>query len=391
MKPLTTTELIDLVRRVFRPGAGDEGLALMADLPDERLADNPDWRRRRELVHDWHARLVEAAARGDLGGGRGEPGIRRVTLAWYRNAGGNNADLPPDWRDGRDRPVPSAWNEVREWPAQPFARLYAEHSLLIAPTELSATAPLKVAARAGAFRAATMPGFSPAMVPALRLDYGEVARRVGILKRLLDEAEGCLLRLRAGGREHELRLDLRHRRAHASDGLLTANGIAGNLPSGEAYIVPYEGEREGDPSRSEGVLPVQFDDEVVLYEIRGNRAVAVLSRGPQSERERRLLESEPAYANLAELGLGVLGGLGIGPVGSILLDEKLGLHVAFGRSDHFGGIVGPKDFSRPEAVVHIDRVYIPQVQPLVEVVEVRLELPGGPVTAMRNGDFVGIF
>ncbi|MEO1370128.1 MAG: hypothetical protein AAFX50_23340, partial [Acidobacteriota bacterium] len=47
------------------------------------------------------------------------------------------------------------------------------------------------------------------------------------------------------------------------------------------------------------------------------------------------------------------------PIGEILLDEKLGLHIAFGRSDHFGGTVGPGDFSSPDAVVHIDRVYLP--------------------------------
>ena len=29
------------------------------------------------------------------------------------------------------------------------------------------------------------------------------------------------------------------------------------------------------------------------------------------------------------------------PIGVVLLDEKLGLHLAFGRSEHFGGQVGP--------------------------------------------------
>ena len=43
-------------------------------------------------------------------------------------------------------------------------------TVTLSATELSATAPLKVATRASGFRAATMPGFSPAMVPALRLD-----------------------------------------------------------------------------------------------------------------------------------------------------------------------------------------------------------------------------
>jgi hypothetical protein len=87
----------------------------------------------------------------------------------------------------------------------------------------------------------------------------------------------------------------------------------------------------------------------------------------------------------------VLGDFGLEPVGSILLDEKLGLHVAFGRSDHFGGAVGPADFSGPDAVVHLDRVYIPQVQPAVAVASVTLEGPDGPREIMREGAWTGVF
>ena len=72
----------------------------------------------------------------------------------------------------------------------------------------------------------------------------------------------------------------------------------------------------------------------------------------------------------------MLGDFGLKPTGSILLDEKLGLHIAFGRSDHFGGSVGPGDFSGPEAVIHLDQVYIPETQPRVEVVAVDLLGPG---------------
>ena len=64
----------------------------------------------------------------------------------------------------------------------------------MAPTELSATAPLKVDTLGGGFRAATMPGFLPSMIPALKLDYGEINRRVNLLKELLDEAETARLR-----------------------------------------------------------------------------------------------------------------------------------------------------------------------------------------------------
>ncbi len=235
-----------------------------------------------------------------------------------------------------------------------------------------------------------MPGFSPAMLPALRVDYTEVNRRVGILKGLLDRAASAELDFVVDGAEtHRLVLDLRHRTAHASGGLLPHPGMAGNLPSGEAYIVPYEGELVGDPSGSHGVLPVELEGEVALFEISGNVAVRVLSTGPRSAREAALLAAEPARGNVAELGLGVLAGFGLAPIGEVLLDEKLGLHVAFGRSEHFGGQVGPARFSRPDAVVHQDHVYLEELQPRVRAVAVDL-IDGRDerLALMRDGDYV---
>jgi leucyl aminopeptidase (aminopeptidase T) len=377
---LTAEELRLLVQRVFQPTAADTGLAVIVDVPDARLADNDDWRARRRLAAGWAAALQ---------GERDALGLPRVTLAWYRNAGGNNADLPAICHPAVDGEVPDNADRL---PGQgmPFAQLFAEHSIVMAPTELSATAPLKVATRDGGFRAATMPGFLPSMIPALRLDYGEINRRVNLLKELLDQADGAELHFRAAGRPHQLRLDLRHRTGHASGGLVPANGVAGNLPSGEAYIVPYEGEREGDPSGTGGSLPVQIGDELVIYRIEGNRVVEVLGDGPAARAEADHMAAEPAYANVAELGLGVLGDFGLQPTGEILLDEKLGLHIAFGRSDHFGGTVGPADFSGPDAVIHLDRVYIPQTQPQVRVDEVRLVGPGLERMVIRDGEFVGL-
>jgi len=371
-----------LIERVFRPGPDDSGLAIMVDLPDRRLPDNPDWAVRRRLAIQWAALLAQEKEALNL---------QQVTLAWYGNVGGNNADLPHNCVPSTGNFQPETADELAGRPQLPFTELFAAHSLILAPTELSATAPLKVATRAQPFRAATMPGFLPTMIPALKIDYGEVNRRVDLLKKLLDTADGAEIRLGADGHDHRLWLDLRHREGHASGGQLPDNGAAGNLPSGEAYIVPYEGELPDDQSGSRGTLPVQIEDEVVIYAIEANRAVQVVSDGPASAKEADKLTTEPAYANLAELGLGVLGDFGLRPTGSILLDEKLGLHVAFGRSDHFGGAIGPADFSSPAAVIHLDRVYIPETQPRVTVQTVALEGPDGRRVIMRDGRYVDIF
>jgi hypothetical protein len=353
-------------------------LTVLVDLPDERKADRPAWVVRRKIAADWAARLAGAATELDLA---------EVRLVLYRNAGRNNADLPATASVHPGGPVPRHAMEIAA-AGVPFDDVLAGHGIFLAMTELSATAPLKIAARRIGFRAATMPGFSPAMIPALRLDYDEVDRRCRAVAGRLAGADEARLRFEVEDRRFDLVIDLRGRTAATSSGLIREPGTAGNLPSGETYIVPYEGERPGDPSRTAGHLPLELGREVLVYRIEANRAVEVEGAGPVAEHERAELAAEPAYGNLAELGFGVLHGLGVRPIGEILLDEKLGLHVAFGRSDHFGGRIGPSDFRSPARVVHVDRVYIPEIQPRVRVREVDLVVHGAAHPLMRDGAYV---
>lgn len=377
---LTAEELTNLVKRVFEPRPEDKALAVIVDMPDDEVPDTPRWRERRALAAGWVRELV---------GAQSDHGLE-VSLFLYRNVHSNNADLPAlAWR-WTDDSVPDHIKEMAGQLEEPIEQVLSNHPLVIAPTQFSTTAPLKMMAPRLGFRGATMPGFSSAMVPALRLDYTEINRRVWILKDLLDDCVSADFHFVVdGSSEHELHLDLRHRKAHASGGLLPEPGTAGNLPSGETYIVPYEGEIDGDPTASRGQMPVQFGDEVVVFEIKDNCAQRISSSGSESEAEAARLAAEPARGNIAELGLGVLADFGIKPIGEVLLDEKLGLHLAFGRSEHFGGQVGPKEFSRPEAVMHQDHVYLAELQPRVAAARVVLERDGGEsFDLIRNGDYV---
>jgi hypothetical protein len=367
-----------LLRTVFAPGPDERGLLLLVDLPDAARPDHPLWQDRRRIAAEWYRMLDER---------RDSLPWSEITLAVFPHVGSNNAELPEQVRrvesleDGADL-------IAAEGPAVALAALLSAASVVLAPTELSATAPLKLAAKELGFRGATLPDFRREMIPALALDWEAVDARVKELAALLDSATAARIEFGVDGGVERLFLDLRFRPAHVSGGILRTPGTVGNLPSGEAYIVPYEGERSNEPSRSAGTLPVMLDGELVRYRITANRALEVLSEGVRSERERAALEAEPAYGNLAELGLGVLGAWGIRAIGSTLLDEKLGLHIAFGRSDHFGGAVGPKDFRDPARVVHIDRVYVPECQPGLLVREVVLESAGGDRVLMRDGAYL---
>ncbi len=262
-RELSASELSDLVHRVFVPTPRDKALAILVDLPDSKLPDHDGWKERREMAAGWARQLLAAKETNGLD----------ISLVLYRNVRANNADLPEMMTIWDPlRPLPETADDLAAFPATSVGEVLTRHQLALAPTELSATAPLKMLCPLYACRAATMPGFSPGMIPALRLDYTEVNRRVTILKELLDRAVGADFVFEVSGQgTFDLRLDLRHRQGHASGGLLPQPNMAGNLPSGEAYIVPYEGEIPGDTSGSKGLLPVQLDGEIVLYRIENNR------------------------------------------------------------------------------------------------------------------------
>lgn len=382
MLTLAPEELVALVRSVFPRFQTDKALAILVDVPREAGLDNPAWKERRRLACEWHALLAARKA--------GIP-LMEVNLIAYPDVGSNNADLPADgfFLEGV---LPDVSAELeRAGKRVSFEQVFAATQLFLAPTEFSTTAPLKVAAKSHGFRAATMPGFAASMIPALRIDYGEVARRVEALQARLSQADHADISFAVDGKGgYDMHFDLRWRMAHASSGRFPEPGTAGNLPSGEAYIVPYEGDGDGE-SQTAGALPVEIDGEVVLFAIRANRAVAVHGAGPKAQAERAHLAAEPAYGNMAELGFGVLADFGLEPSGEILLDEKLGLHIAFGRSEHFGGAVGPKEFSSPTAVIHLDRIYIPQSQPRIAVNAVTLGYADGRSETVMAGGTYTIF
>jgi hypothetical protein len=377
---LKSEQLSSLLATVFKIRPEDRVLTFLVDVPDERSADTAEWKDRRAMAHDWWSKVS---------GCRDAMGLEEVRLVYYPNVHTANNDLPPVMYTYEGDPAELSVSVLTSM-GTPVAmeEVFAQTDLIMVPTEFSATAPCKMLAKKFAVRGATMPGFTPGMIPSLGVDYAAVHKRIMQIKSRLDEAEMEMIRFRAGGCEYSFNADLRYRTATPSSGMFHEPGIVGNLPSGEAYIVPYEGERPGDASRSEGVVPVQFDNEVVLYRVAGNKAIEVMSQGPHSDRERRMIQDEPAYGNIAELGHGVLGEFGLTAAGNLLMDEKLGLHIAFGRSEHFGGTVSPASFSKPENVVHIDRVYVHSLQPAVDVVDVTLVYPGGRrEVIMRNNEW----
>jgi leucyl aminopeptidase (aminopeptidase T) len=327
-------DLEKLIVDVFAPRPGEKVL-VMSDLPHGELTDTEEWAERREMAVEWHSEFQQL---------RSKRGFSVDPLLTYAATGANNAPLP----------------EEAEMEGQQvhFEHILSDTNIVVALTEYSATAPLiGFTQRLANLRCASMPGVMRCMEQtALAADYSEVARKSHVLAGKLDQAGGAKVKFSTG---HEMYFDLRNRKAQADDGQLRADKKGTrliNLPSGEACIAPYEGETEGQPSRTEGVIPAKYDDELVVFRVQENRIVEVMGDGPRAAHKREYFAVDEARRNIAELGLGCNDSAVIS--GSVLEDEKvLGLHWAYGRSDHLGGTVGVADFSDPDNVVHQDIVY----------------------------------
>jgi leucyl aminopeptidase (aminopeptidase T) len=327
-------DLEKLITDVFAPQPGEKVL-VVTDLPHGDLKDHEGWQARRQMAEEWRSAFEQMGVK---------QGFSVYPMLTYPATGAHNSDLPEAGE--------LAGKAVR------LDDVFSEVNVVVALTECSASAPLiKYSLKYPRMRAASMPKVKRSMQnTALAADYSEVARKSHILAEKLDRTDGVRVVFSTG---HQLYLDLRNRKAEADDGQLHVDKKGMrliNLPSGEACIAPYEGELEGQPSKTEGTIPADYDGELVLYEVKRNNIVEVVGDGPKAREMRDYLAVDAARRNIAELGLGCNDRAVIS--GTILEDEKvLGMHWAYGRSDHIGGVTGVAEFSDPAHVVHQDTVY----------------------------------
>jgi len=325
----TPFNLLKLLRDVFAPDEHDRAI-VMVDVPAGKDMDNPDWQERRKMAAEWLEGLNRI-------------GVQTQPLLSYAATGTNNGELPS--------------HGIQDGVSVPVEQTLSTATLIIAMTRYSATAPLSMLTRKHPeIRAASMPNVLRRMeLSALAADYRIVARKAGLLAAWLNDAESAEVVFSTG---HTFRFDLRYRVAHADDGMCRRDKQGFrviNLPSGEAFIVPYEGEKQDVPSNTEGQIPLPWKGHTYLLQVRNNRIESIEGDGPDRNGLVAHFDVDPARRNIAELGLGCNDRAII--TGNVLEDEKAGFHWAYGRSEHLGGTVGPQAFTDPSHVVHHDVVY----------------------------------
>jgi aminopeptidase len=353
-------DLHKLFGDVFHPEA-DECVVVIVDVPHGNYADHDLWRERREMAAQWQAAWVSLGEK---------VGFEVLPLVSFPASGAHNANLPLDAGE------PMVLRQALE-----------KATLALALTQFSATAPLSAWSKDHAdFRAASLPQVARRMEQtALAADYAEVARRCQVLKEALSKAELAQVTFSTG---HQWQVDLRFREAKMDDGQLP-RGKSGfpiiNLPSGESFQVPYEGEREGVESLTQGEIPVAYGDVRVVFHVEKNRIATVSGDEPKAGELRAFFDVDPMRRNIAELALGCNAKAVVW--GNVLEDEKAGFHWAYGRSEHLGGVVAPKDFSSPDHIEHQDIVYAKD-SPIQVASLVLVGADGDACNVIRDGDYL---
>lgn len=248
-------------------------------------------------------------------------------------------------------------------PPRAIAAALREADVFIAPTSksLSHTTARKRASDAGA-RGATMPGVTEDMLArVMATDFELMAARSRAVAETLDGADAARITCPRGT---DFTLDLSGRAGIADDGDLTAPGAFGNLPCGEGFIAPLNGQGTIVASSlgSLGLSP-----EPAILSVEGGHIVTA-ENGLGPDYLRRLEAHGEAGTNLAELGVGTNERAQL--TGNVLEDEKLlgTVHVAFGASAGIGGTVS--------VPIHLD----------VVVLDASLEVGGK--TVLDEGRFV---
>jgi aminopeptidase len=225
-----------------------------------------------------------------------------------------------------------------EEPPREIAELMKMVDVVLCPTSKSLThTDSRRAASEKGTRVATLPGVTEEiMVRCMNADYHQIAARTF---RLCDEMEKTsVVRVTAPGGT-DITMPIKGRKAHASSGLFREKGLWGNLPTGESYLAPVEGESQGvvvvDGSMA-GVGMIRVPIRITVK----NGYATDITGGDEAERLLKLLEPHGNDARtVAEFGIGtndkaILTGL-------IIEDEKVmgTIHIAFGDNKSMGGSV----------------------------------------------------
>jgi leucyl aminopeptidase (aminopeptidase T) len=229
----------------------------------------------------------------------------------------------------------------------PLTHLMKNVNVIIAPTSksISHTRARMEASLSGA-RIATLPGVTEEiLLRGMSADYEKIANRTGKLAGILSKSKTARIVTEKGT---DVTFNLGNRGARADTGLILKPGTLSNLPAGEAYIAPIEGDTEGIIVFDGSFAGIGTLSKPIIIKVEEGYASEVKG-GKEAEKLNKIFEKTgQSGKNVAELGMGTNEKAEIS--GNILEDEKVmgTLHVAFGDNSTIGGL--------NESSIHLDGI-----------------------------------
>jgi aminopeptidase len=225
-----------------------------------------------------------------------------------------------------------------EEPPLEVAELMRRADIVLCPTSksLTHTDSRRAASLAGA-RVATLPGVTEAiMVRCMNANYEEIAARTVRLCALLERTRVVRVTARAGT---DITMPVAGREAHASSGLFRAKGQSGNLPTGEAYLAPLEGESNGVVVVDGSMAGIGMVSQPLRIVVEQGYATEITGGAEAQALVALLAPHGRDGRTLAEFGVGTNDKAIL--TGTILEDEKVmgTIHIAFGDNKSMGGRV----------------------------------------------------
>ena len=232
--------------------------------------------------------------------------------------------------------LPRATNGAEPPPL--VADLMTRVDVVLCPTSKSLThTDARRAATAAGARVGTLPGVTEdIMVRCMNADYDRIAQRTHRLCAMLEQT--AVVHVEAPGGT-DVKLPIAGRKAHASSGLFRERGQWGNLPTGEAYLAPLEGQSSGVVVVDGSMAGVGVTTEPIRIVVENGYATEITG-GREAQQLVRLFEPHGRDArNVAEFGIGTNDRARL--TGVILEDEKVmgTIHIAFGDNASMGGSV----------------------------------------------------
>jgi len=364
-------DLKRLLDTVFKPKKG-ESIAVLIDLKEPK--DVKDFGFLQQDGHDIQKMAHKHFYLGLKDRVLAELGLTGGELYCYKETLGSNLDLDDEVYapDGR---------------VLSFERdIYPNYDILLCISTNSATAPLTASAKVHNFRGATLHGLNETILNSgLSVDYEEVSKRAERLRQGMSNAEAIEIDFMIKGKLYQLRIELNGQDAQKSHGLCRVAPDIANLPAGEVYYVPTNGE---------GHFPMKLEDgSIALLTVKGARVVAAEfiegNRDTVEEYDARI-KSDEATGFLGELGFGTE----LYPIANHdIQDEKAfgTFHLATGRNDHLGGTITTDKFNDKNNATHDDILFSPEKTPEIDAPTVRLYKDGKThilFHSYRAGDFL---